>query len=100
MPTKRPARSFRPSPSHQSSTPLHDPPHILLCGPPQTWADMGAKNEKELKDLLLKRSLKPVSTLTGQVGCAPLRQRCGCSAAAAVTAGGGSSRGVLAGRNL
>lgn len=28
---------------------------------------MGAKNEKELKELLVKRSLKPVSTLGAQV---------------------------------
>ncbi|KIY97717.1 hypothetical protein MNEG_10247 [Monoraphidium neglectum] len=33
----------------------------------KTWAELGAKNEKELKDLLLKRSLKPVSTLGAQL---------------------------------
>ncbi|KAI8467067.1 MAG: hypothetical protein J3K34DRAFT_431860 [Monoraphidium minutum] len=33
----------------------------------KTWADLGAKDEQELKALLLKRSLKPVSTLAGQL---------------------------------
>lgn len=32
----------------------------------KTWADMGAKNEKELRELLAKRSLKPVASLAAQ----------------------------------
>lgn len=39
----------------------------------KTWADMGAKTQEEVRELLLKRSLKPISTLAGQmlldVGC-------------------------------
>ncbi|GBF88866.1 hypothetical protein Rsub_01365 [Raphidocelis subcapitata] len=33
----------------------------------KTWAEMGAKNEKELRELLFKRSLKSVSTLATQL---------------------------------
>jgi hypothetical protein len=47
---------------HPAATPRAPNPDRL-----QTWAELGAKNEKELKDLLLKRSLKPVSTLGAQV---------------------------------
>lgn len=41
----------------------------------KTWADAGAKTEDELRQLLVQRSMKPVSTLAAQV-CVCVRARC------------------------